>query len=145
MKLSPKQRETVYAMFEGHCAYCGQVLPLKGWHADHVKAVCREWWNRTSKTTHSVVDGKMIATVTKIPVGMLHPHHDVIENIFPACRACNIDKSVSDLEDWRKQLERRPQVLRDNYSAYRHAERFGLVAQVNTKVIFYFEQFVSTK
>ncbi|UYL04904.1 hypothetical protein LGIDLPPJ_00017 [Klebsiella phage KP13-27] len=27
--------------FGGYCAYCGQLLPEKGWHANHVEAVYR--------------------------------------------------------------------------------------------------------
>lgn len=36
-------------------------------------------------------------------------------------------------------MERKVDILRTNYSAWRHAERFGLVAQVKTEVVFYFE------
>ena len=31
MTLTKKQRAEVFAMFDGHCAYCGCVLPEKGW------------------------------------------------------------------------------------------------------------------
>ncbi len=59
---------------------------------------------------------------------------------MPSCRSCTIDKSNLSLEDWRRSLEHKPNVLRDNYSAGRHAERFGLVAQVATRVVFHFER-----
>lgn len=42
MKLTKKQREVVYAMFGGRCAYCGCELPAKEWHADHKEPILRE-------------------------------------------------------------------------------------------------------
>ncbi len=41
MALTRKQRERLRMKFGGRCAYCGCVLPEKGWHADHVQAVLR--------------------------------------------------------------------------------------------------------
>jgi hypothetical protein len=134
MSLTPKKRAALYAMFDGHCAYCGVVLPEKGWHSDHVDPVMRE-----SKMVR--VDGTF-GRYKFVQTGKLDmPQNDRDDNFFPACRACNIDKSCNSIEGWRGQLERRPQVCRDNYSAFRHAERFGLVAQVKTSVVFYFETF----
>jgi len=66
--------------------------------------------------------------------------HDNLKQPFPSCRACHSDKNFMSLEDWRAHLEQKPEVLRRNYSAWRHAERFGLVAQVGTKVVFHFER-----
>ena len=131
MGLTKKQRSAIFAMFGGRCAYCGHVLPERGWHADHVKPVRREWWKATKwwQQRHG-----------RQPIGMRRPKNDRLDNYFPSCRACNIDKSCLSLEAWRAGLEREPQVLRDNYSAWRHAERFGLVQVVKTRVVFYFEQ-----
>lgn len=131
MKLSKSQRASLFAMFEGHCAYCGCVLPEKGWHADHVEALER---------VNTYVSGGGFEPYRRKLLRCDNPGADRIGNFFPSCRACNIDKSSMGLEFWRKQLERKPQILRDNYSAWRHAERFGLVAQVATKVTFYFER-----
>lgn len=131
MTLSKSQRAAVFAMFDGHCAYCGIELPERGWQADHIEALER-----------------VMTYVRDSPFGELkrkllrcdNPSADCVDNFFPSCRPCNIDKSSMSLEFWRTQLEKKPQILRDNYSAWRHAERFGLVAQVETKVIFYFEK-----
>lgn len=140
MALTKSQRLVLFGMFGGHCAYCGCLLPEK-WHADHVEPVYREWWKRLRpKTRTDFVDGKWVKVENDRKVGMLRPENDVVGNHFPACVPCNIDKSVYQLEDWRKMLEQRVRVLRDNYTAFRHAERFGLVAQVATKVVFYFEK-----
>lgn len=140
MALSKAQRLVLHAMFGGHCAYCGCDLPEK-WHADHVEPVYREWWKRLRpKTRSEFVDGKWISIEIDRKVTMSFPERDVLENHFPACPPCNIDKSARPLEVWRKSIEQRVEVCRRNYSAYRHAERFGMVAQVKTTLVFYFEK-----
>lgn len=140
MSLSKSQRGAVFAMFAGHCAYCGCVLPEKGWHVDHIKPVDREWWKaHRPKETASWVDGKVVMVPTDRKVTIGRPERDCIENMYPSCAPCNIDKGAVPLEYWRKGLERRVEVCRRNHSAFRHAERFGLIAQVKTEVIFYFE------
>lgn len=142
MKLTTAQRIIIHDMFNGHCAYCGETL-VKGWHADHIEPVEREWWkaHRPKTTTKWDEKNKCIVQVdSDRRVTMGRPDRDCMENMFPACRACNIDKSSLPLEVWRKAMEDRVDVCRRNYSAYRHAERFGLVKQVETKVIFYFER-----
>ena len=44
------------------------------------------------------------------------------------------------LEEWRKKLSRTLDVLNHNYPTYRHARRFGLVAETAQPIIFYFER-----
>lgn len=139
MKLKTAQRLVIQAMFGGCCAYCGCEL-LKGWHADHVEPVQREWWLR-GRYAKWVRDGSIGIAPPK--PGMAYPERDCIENMFPACRPCNIDKGALPLEVWRTAMEQRVDVCRRNYSAFRHAERFGLVKQVETKVVFYFERYAA--
>ena len=137
--------------FGGKCAYCGSELPEKGWHADHVEPILREWRKSTKrwKEYHGFrweVDDAT-GTLKKIAVelekaGVERPENDTLDNLFPSCRACNIDKHASSLEGWRKQMEDRVGVCRRNYSAFRHAERFGLVVEIKKPVVFWFEQYV---
>lgn len=118
-------------MFGGRCAYCGSPLPEKGWHADHVAPIHR----KTKLVRGDDWSYKFVKTGE-----CYNPENDHTGNFMPSCRACNIDKSNIGLEDWRKSLEHKVDVLRKNYSAWRHAERFGLVAQIGSKVVFYFEK-----
>ena len=131
MTLTKPQRAVLFAMFDGHCAYCGCVLPEKGWQADHVEALER---------VVSYVRDDNHQGYRRILKRCDNPEANRIDNFFPSCRPCNIDKSSMSVEFWRTQLERKPEILRKNYSAMRHAERFGLVAQIETKVVFYFEK-----
>lgn len=143
MKLSKVQRATLREMFGGLCAYCACDLPEKGWHADHVEPVYREWWKaHRPKTTASWDEENQcivkVDTDRKITMG--RPDRDCIENMMPACRACNIDKGPYDLEHWRTSIEFRIEVCRRNDSAFRHAERFGRVIVITTPVVFHFEK-----
>ena len=126
MNLTPLQRECVRLKYGGRCAYCGNKLGSK-WHADHLEAVQRagRW-----------VFGKYVTDGT-----MHRPEHDHLDNMMPACIPCNIHKSDFKLESWRKYLEQSAERLRNNYSTYRHALRFGLVAEAPPKVTFYFERY----
>ncbi len=143
MALSKKQRAVLFAMFGGLCAYCGQPLPEKGWHADHLEPVQREWWKALrNKTTAKWDETKqcVVQVETDRKVTMGYPERDTFENHLPACAPCNIDKGSHTLEAWRKSLEQRVEVCRRNHSAFRFAERFGLVAQIKTAVVFHFEE-----
>jgi hypothetical protein len=118
VKLTKQQREQVRLRFGGLCAYCGQPLGAR-WHADHVEPVMREWWKK---------DG-----------GMERPQNDRLDNLMPACGPCNLDKHAMSLEGWRNWLANKVAVLQRDSSTYRHAVRFGLVAETGAPVVFHFE------
>jgi hypothetical protein len=135
MALSKKQREVLRMMFGGRCAYCGCELPEK-WHADHIEAVIRE--------TEMVKD-KDHRYVLKQTGKLLQPHNDHIDNMYPACPPCNIDKGCGTVEDFRKGIAFRLGVLRRNHSAFRFAEKFGLVTVNEISVVFHFEKVAQGK
>lgn len=136
MRLTTGQRALLYLMFGGHCAYCGHPL-TKTWQGDHIEPLKRDWWYTYQRKRW--IDGGRRGP-EPVSNGPEHPERDNIKNLFPSCRACNIDKHCLSLEHWRQSLEQRVDVCRRNHSAFRHAERFGLVKQVETKVVFYFEK-----
>jgi hypothetical protein len=123
--------------FGGCCAYCGVELTGK-WHADHVKAVRYDFEYRHSsyelgqyKPSRMVKNGKM-----------LHPENDVLDNLFPACVPCNIDKGAENLEDWRNYLQNRMiDVMRRDIPNFRHAERFDRITVSAEPLRFWFEEF----
>lgn len=123
MKLNKSERKQVFGMFGGKCAYCGCDLPEKGWHADHVEAVHRRFWEKGS------------------PIG--RPECDTIANIFPACIPCNIHKHCTPLEEWREYLLRQTEIARRNSAPFRHAERFGRVTTTDGPLVFWFEKCVA--
>lgn len=132
MKLTKQQRDTLRAKFDGRCAYCGAPLGER-WHADHIEAVERK--------LEFVRDGYSTRMRT---TGEVHrPERDCIENLNPACAPCNIDKHAMSLEGWRTKLQNAPGVLTRNQPTYRHAIRFGLVAETGAHVVFHFEKAAS--
>lgn len=118
MKINTLQRSELKQKFAGHCAYCGELLGEK-WHADHLNAVVRDL--KTGKPSK--------------------PENDVIENMVPACTACNHNKRSMSLESWRDLLThyRDVQIIRD-CPQVRHLMRFGLIEFVQKPVVFHFKK-----
>jgi len=127
MKLNKTDREKIRNLFGGRCAYCGEELGQR-WHADHVKAVTR---------ISDFVNGKFVHTGR-----MRRPENDTLDNYYPSCAPCNINKSNHEsLDNWRRTLEGKINELNRDSSTYRHAKRFGLVKETGINVVFYFEKF----
>lgn len=136
MKLTKAQRATLREMFGGRCAYCGHELGER-WHADHVEPVRREM---------KLVRDDVSRRSRFVPTGALErPENDHIGNLMPACAPCNIRKHAASLEEFRHGMERAVEVARAASSAYRHALRFGLIAEQTGPVIFYFERYAATQ
>lgn len=125
MNLTPKQRESIRLKYAGCCAYCGCQLPAK-WHVDHIAPVGRQ--------------GKWVRGTFVLTGALDHPDRDHIANTNPACVPCNIDKGPFTLEQWRTHLRKSAEVLRTNYSRYRHAVRFRLITERPASVLFHFER-----
>ena len=130
MKLSKKEREQVRLKFGGRCAYCGQQLGSR-WHADHFEPIERKLL---------YVSGKGV-----VQTGECHrPERHRLDNMMPACPPCNIDKHIMSLEEWRRKLQDATNVLMRNNPTYRHALRFGLLAETGARIVFHFESLSHT-
>ena len=116
-KLTKLMRESVYAKYGGHCAYCGCEIGISQMQVDHM--IPMEFYDLYK------ADGVDI---------------DSMENFMPACRSCNNYKSTLTLEKFRKAVERWPEVLMRDSVTYRNAVRFGQVVQSPHPVVFYFER-----
>lgn len=132
MKLSKKQRQELRMKFGGYCAYCGQLLPEKGWHADHVEAIHRKL--EIDEDARSKGKWKLKQTGESY-----RPQHDTLENLYPACAPCNLFKSVYDIEEFRRQIAFQAGRALKTSVNFRTAERFGLVQVVERAVVFWFE------
>ena len=132
MNLTKEQRAELRIKFRGRCAYCGCDLPEKGWHADHVEPVDR---------VLKLAKDKRGYTVSVATGQVRNPSADKIENLFPACAPCNIDKQSLPLYLWRRRLEDLADNCRRNCSAFRRAERFRRVSVIPGPVVFWFETF----
>lgn len=97
MALTKKQRTELRMKFGGRCAYCGCVLPEKGWHADHVQPVARISEQDMKAAEKGIFKLKATGEVRNI-------YADTLENQFPACAPCNLFKTSYSLEMFRKQI-----------------------------------------
>lgn len=116
MRLNASERSKVWAKSDGHCWYCGDELPARGWHADHMDPVLRT------------------------PSRVLRPDNHSIDNIVPACAPCNLYKASYTVEGFRRELEASIERARRTSVNFRNAERFGLISVASRRVVFWFER-----
>jgi hypothetical protein len=134
VSLSKKQRKEVWDKSGGHCWYCGQNLPQKGWHADHVEPILRES-KYVRENSKGVPFYKVVQTGTS-----LRPQHDCIENIVPSCAPCNLFKAAFNVEFFRQEIAAQIERVRKSSSGFRIAERMGIIEPQESKpVVFWFE------
>jgi len=118
-EIKKADRLIVFNKYNGRCAYCGVDLLLNRFHVDHI--IARQ---RGRIGDPRVINGR---------------NH--IENYNPSCPSCNINKSTFSIDEWRKELHSKIQILRRDTNNFKLVERFGLVTVNDIKVKFYFEQF----
>ncbi len=118
-------RQAVWNKSNGSCWYCGCTLPEKGWHADHVKPLCRSGY-------YSFRKDKLVTTRIV--------ERDTIDNIVPACRACNLFKRDFTLEQFRHEVSKQVERAREKSVNFRTAERFGQIVVKESPIVFWFEQ-----
>lgn len=126
MGLKKSQREALHGKYGGLCAYCGKPLGAR-WHADHIDPVMR---------IATYVRGQGFKYTGK----MDWPERDTVENFNPACAPCNLYKGVLSLEEWRRAIQHLNDLLLRDSGPFRHALRFGLVAESRNPVVFHFER-----
>ena len=118
MKLSKQQKAELKQKYDGNCAYCGNELD-DSWQADHLEPVVRY---------------KGV---------MQKPENDCYENLVPACKPCNNKKSSLSIEGFRKDIAHTLHTINTGkqYASHQHAKRFGLVAETDIEIVFYFEKY----
>lgn len=117
MKLTKTQREQLRNKYDGRCAYCGDQLPDK-WHADHIEPIVR------------------------FGVGGVceKPENNRLDNFNPSCPSCNIIKGSNSLEAFRKTVAGFVKSLNRDSTQYKFAKRYGLLAETEIDVTFWFEK-----
>lgn len=123
-----RQREALRQKFGGRCAYCGGDLS-GGMHCDHLEPIIRV----------RAVDcrGRRLPSTEQ---RVIRPERNVVSNMMPACKACNLHKGGYSLEEWRDIIQRSADIVRKQTSTFRAGERFGVIAVADQPVTFYFER-----
>ncbi len=112
MSFSKKIRETVYAKYNGRCAYCGKYLAIKDMQVDHFRPL--KAWNENECGSND------------------------LSNLMPACRTCNHYKRANSIETFRRYIEEIPQKLMKNY-IYKVGLKYDQIYDTPHPVRFYFE------
>ena len=117
-------REFIFNKYDGKCAYCGCKLG-KGWHADHIKPIVRDFiYNKQRFETNG---------------NCVNPENENLQNYNPSCPSCNIQKNSYTLEQFRDNIKQFVNSLNQYSTQYKFAKKYGLVAETDIEVKFYFE------
>lgn len=116
-RITPKERQRVYELCAGHCAYCGREITIREMQVDHYLSV---------EVGPAIAGGK----------GDINS----IDNYLPACRSCNYRKSMMHIDQFRANVSRLHGVLMRDSVTYRDAVRFGQVLPNEHIQEFYFEK-----
>lgn len=108
--MNKDKRQQVFSKTNGFCYYCGCPIEINNFEVDHIYPKYRGG------------------------------HHTDINNLAPACRACNRFKNVFTVEEFRGQLAMQVERGLNTSVNMRTAERFGLIEIVKKPVVFYFEE-----
>lgn len=148
-------RQKIFDKYGGRCAYCGCELK-DGWHVDEIEPVRRRnktipaGWYKNGVAVPKT-DWQYLSEQDIVDAGLAwkdarhvfdrydHPERLTIENQNPACASCNINKHSESLENFRASIKKYVESLNLYSTQYKIAKRYGLVAETNAEVKFYFE------
>lgn len=123
--ISKKLRQSVFEKYKGHCAYCGKEIDIKDMQVDHAIAYAQSVYGRDwEKVSEMIFDGTI----------------NNVDNLMPACRACNYYKGVGDIEQFRNRIKNQlDHTCRGTFQA-RLAIQFGIIEYHEWDGKFYFEK-----
>ncbi|ENP3041233.1 hypothetical protein ACDB75_004328 [Salmonella enterica] len=119
--------------FGGHCAYCGCELPENCWHADHTNPVVRKY--REDERPRASGKWKLMA------IGKCHySDNDNAENMMSNCAYCTINKSSLNIDEFRKFIATRPDMLMETTSG-NMSVKYNLIKLTPKDTEFCFEKY----
>lgn len=119
-----KTRLLVWEKCNRHCAYCGCELKYEDMQVDHVESIWKHDFSKFYRGIESISEEQL---------------HN-LDNLMPACRACNFYKSSWDLEAFRDNLSTMLyRNLASNFN-YKLLKKYGLIKENIHPVKFYFEK-----
>ncbi len=113
--MNKKERQQVYAKYNGHCAYCGREIAYNEMQVDHIIPKQRGWQYLPER-------GK-----------------DEMSNYNPSCRACNFRKGTMTIEQFRTELVRQCEGIIKRSFQVRQSIAYGLLKVDIKPIKFYFE------
>jgi 5-methylcytosine-specific restriction endonuclease McrA len=132
------QRDKVLAKSGGHCWYCGIDISEKKWHIDHFLPVLRNTSYAKPTSNPWGYSKEYIDSIPKTDK-YTRPENDTFKNKVPSCIQCNLLKSQSTIDGFRKTILKLISSLNKYNNNYRNAKRYGLIKETEPKVTFWFE------
>jgi len=109
-------RQLVFDKYDGHCAYCGEVITIGNFQVDHIRPQFG-YVKGHSKCNYDL---------------------NGFDNLNPACRSCNHHKKTFSIEGYRHELQM--QVSRIRSTQFKRALKYGQVKITESPIVFYFEE-----
>lgn len=113
-----KNREMVYAKYDGHCAYCGCKLELEETEVSYIKAY--------RMYSHDCRDQVLFRL-------------NDFDNLMPSCKMCNFYKGDRDVEYLRNYLQGKTVERMQRPSEYKLALKYGLIEEHIHPIRFFYE------
>jgi len=90
--ISKAMRQQVFDKYNGHCAYCGRKIEMKEMQVDHIIPIAYSCYGPRDKAeeVRKMFEDESI---------------NAIDNLMPACRACNFYKGINDIERFRNRIK----------------------------------------
>jgi hypothetical protein len=127
--MNKKDREIIFNKYNGHCAYCGEIINFKDMQIDHI--IPKHNFNMHISNKYKIPENLNHLTLADI-------NH--IDNLNPTCRICNKWKSTYHIELFRSELSEQVKRLNKYSSNYRMAKKYGLIKEEIKPIVFYFEK-----
>lgn len=125
--VSKKMRLQVYNKYQGRCAYCGREIKLQEMQVDHIIPLAYSIYGpkeQANKVREMFEDGSI----------------NSLENLMPACRACNFYKGINDTERFRERIKSELEhTCRQSFQT-RLAMQYGMIKYTPWDGVFYFEK-----
>ena len=127
-QISKSVRKRVYEKYNGHCAYCGKEINYKDMQVDHIIPIAHSCYGprEQAEKVHKMFEDESI---------------NGIDNLMPACRACNFYKGIYTIDGFRNRIKSElDHTCRQSFQT-RLAMQYGIIKYEPWDGKFYFETF----
>ena len=125
--ISKAMRQQVYDKYQGHCAYCGKEIKMSEMQVDHIVPIA-----------HSVYGPREQAE--KVMKMFEDDSINGIDNLMPACRACNFYKGINNIDGLRRRIQQELEHTCRSTFQTRLAMQYGMIEYKPWDGKFYFER-----
>ena len=125
--ISKDMRKKVYEKYNGHCAYCGKEIKPEEMQVDHIIPLAHSIYgprDNAEKVRKMFDDGSI----------------NEIDNLMPACRACNFYKGINNIEGLRRRIRGELEHTCRSSFQTRLAMQYGMITYKEWDGKFYFEK-----